>query len=101
MSLETAAHDLLFREARTHNKWQDKPVTDQQIHELYDLLKFGPTSANSSPARFVFIRTKEGKEKLRPALVQRQHGKDDVGPVDRDRRLRSEILRETAAIVSA
>ena len=68
MTLEAAAHDLLFREARTHNKWQDKPVTDAQIHELYDLLKFGPTSANSSPARFVFIRTPEGKEKLKPAL---------------------------------
>ena len=68
MTLETAAHDLLFREARTHNKWQDKPVTDEQIHALYDLLKFGPTSANSSPARFVFIRTPEGKEKLKPAL---------------------------------
>ena len=68
MTLETAAHDLLFREARTHNKWQDKPVTDEQIHELYDLLKFGPTSANSSPARFLFVRTPQGKEKLRPAL---------------------------------
>jgi len=68
MSLESAAHDLLFREARTHNKWQDKPVTDEQIHELYELLKFGPTSANSSPARFVVIRTPEGKEKLKPAL---------------------------------
>ena len=68
MTLETAAHDLLFREARPHNKWQDKPVTDQQIHEIYDLLKFGPTSANSSPARFVFIRTPEGKQTLKPAL---------------------------------
>ena len=68
MSLESAVHDLLFREARTHNKWQDKPVTDEQIHELYNLMKFGPTSANSSPARFVFIRTAAGKEKLKPAL---------------------------------
>jgi 3-hydroxypropanoate dehydrogenase len=68
MTLEAAAHDLLFREARTHNKWQDKPVTDEQIHELYNLMRFGPTSANSSPARFVFIRTPEGKEKLKPAL---------------------------------
>ena len=68
MTLESAAHDLLFREARSHNKWQDKPVTDEQIHDLYNLAKFGPTSANSSPARFVFIRTKEGKAKLAPAL---------------------------------
>ena len=68
MTIDAAGHDLLFKEARTHNKWLDKPVSDEQIHELYDLLKFGPTSANSSPARFVFIRTPEGKEKLKPAL---------------------------------
>ncbi len=76
MTLEAAAHDLLFREARTHNKWQDKPVNDEQIHELYELLKYGPTSANSSPARFVFIRTPEGKEKLKPRAVFRQSGQD-------------------------
>ncbi len=68
MTIDAAGHDLLFREARTHNKWQDTPVADETLHELYDILKFGPTSANSSPARFVFIRTKEGKEKLAPAL---------------------------------
>jgi 3-hydroxypropanoate dehydrogenase len=81
MTLEAAAHDLLFREARTHNKWQDKPVSDEQIHELYDLLKFGPTSANSSPARFVFIRTKEGKEKLKPALSSGNTEKTMSAPV--------------------
>jgi 3-hydroxypropanoate dehydrogenase len=68
MTIDAAGHDLLFREARTHNKWQDTPVADETLHELYDILKFGPTSANSSPARFVFIRTKEGKQKLAPAL---------------------------------
>jgi len=81
MSLEAAAHDLLFREARTHNKWQDKPVTDEQIRALYDLLKFGPTSANSSPARFVFIRTKEGKAKLAPALSAGNTEKTMSAPV--------------------
>src|SRR6202789_4538953 len=81
MTLEAAAHDLLFREARTHNKWQDKPVTDELIHELYELLKFGPTSANSSPARFVFIRTQEGKEKLRPALSSGNTDKTMSAPV--------------------
>jgi 3-hydroxypropanoate dehydrogenase len=81
MTLEAAAHDLLFREARTHNKWQDKPVTDAQIHELYDLLRFGPTSANSSPARFVFIRTPEGKEKLKPALSAGNLEKTMMAPV--------------------
>src|SRR3984893_10168074 len=81
MTLESAAHDLLFREARTHNKWQDKPVTDEQLLELYNLLKFGPTSANSSPARFVFIRTPEGKEKLRPALSAGNTEKTMSAPV--------------------
>ena len=68
MTIDAAGLDLLFREARTQNKWHDEPVTDEQIRELYDILKFGPTSANSSPARFVFIRTREGKDKLAPAL---------------------------------
>ena len=81
MTLEAAARDLLFREARTHNKWQDKPVSDAQIHELYNLAKFGPTSANSSPARFVFIRTKEGREKLRPALSSGNTEKTMTAPL--------------------
>jgi 3-hydroxypropanoate dehydrogenase len=68
MTIDAAGLDLLFKEARTHNKWHDTPVSDETLHELYDILKFGPTSANSSPARFVFIRTKEGKDKLAPAL---------------------------------
>jgi 3-hydroxypropanoate dehydrogenase len=68
MTIDAAGLDLLFKEARTHNKWHDTPVSDETLRELYDILKFGPTSANSSPARFVFIRTKEGKEKLAPAL---------------------------------
>ncbi|MBK1662542.1 malonic semialdehyde reductase [Paracraurococcus ruber] len=67
-TLDDAARDLLFRNARTHYAWQDRPVPDTKLQELYDLLKWAPTSANSSPARFVFIRTKEGKDKLRPAL---------------------------------
>jgi 3-hydroxypropanoate dehydrogenase len=68
MTIDAAGLDLLFKEARTHNKWHEEPVSDETLHELYDILKFGPTSANSSPARFVFIRTKEGKDKLAPAL---------------------------------
>src|SRR3712207_629518 len=67
-TLDDAARDLLFRNARTHYAWQDRPVPDTTLQALYDLLKWAPTSANCSPARFVFIRTKEGKEKLRPAL---------------------------------
>jgi 3-hydroxypropanoate dehydrogenase len=68
MTIDAAGLDLLFKEARTHNKWHDTPVSDETLRELYDIVKFGPTSANSSPARFVFVRTKEGKEKLAPAL---------------------------------
>ena len=60
-TIDAAALDQLFREARTQNKWQDRPVPDAKLHELYELLKFGPTSANASPARFVFVRTPEGK----------------------------------------
>ena len=81
MTIEPAGLDLLFREARTHNKWRDQPVSDETIYPLYDILKFGPTSANSSPARFVFIRTKEGKEKLAPALSSGNTEKTMTAPV--------------------
>jgi 3-hydroxypropanoate dehydrogenase len=66
--LDDHALNTLFRDARTHNGWLDKPVTSEQLHALYDLVKMGPTSANSSPARFVFVSTPEGKAKLAPAL---------------------------------
>ncbi len=68
MTIDAAGLDLLFREARTHNKFTEEPITDETLHELYELLKNGPTSANSSPARFLFVRTKEAKERLAPAL---------------------------------
>jgi 3-hydroxypropanoate dehydrogenase len=61
--------DLLFRSARTHNGWLDKPVGDETLRQVYDLLKWPPTSANTSPARFVFIRSAKGKERLRPSLA--------------------------------
>ena len=67
-ALDAAAQDQLFRTARTQNKWQDRPLPDAKLEELYELLKCGPTSANSSPARFVFVRTAEGKAKLKDAL---------------------------------
>ncbi|MEM9838418.1 MAG: malonic semialdehyde reductase [Pseudomonadota bacterium] len=60
----------LFTDARTRNAWSDRPVTDDQIRAIYDLMKWGPTSANCSPARFIFIRTEEGKEKLKPFLME-------------------------------
>jgi 3-hydroxypropanoate dehydrogenase len=75
------ALDLLFREARTHNKFTSDQVPDETLHALYDILKYGPTSANSSPARFVFIRTPEGKEKLKPALSSGNLEKTMAAPV--------------------
>jgi len=81
MAFEPAHLDTLFREARTHNKWHDEKITDETLRELYEILKFGPTSANSSPARFVFIRTPEGKEKLRPALSSGNTEKTMTAPV--------------------
>ena len=62
--LDDLALDRLFRTARTRNAWTDRPVTDEQLRELYDLMKFGPTSANSCPARFVWVRSAEAKGKL-------------------------------------
>lgn len=81
MTIDAAGLDLLFREARTHNKWHDTPIGDETLHALYDILKYGPTSANSSPARFVFIRTREGKEKLAPALSAGNTEKTMSAPV--------------------
>lgn len=65
---EAAMLDRLFFEARTHNKWSDRPVTDAMIRALYDAAKWGPTTANSNPARFVFIRSAAAKERLKPHL---------------------------------
>jgi 3-hydroxypropanoate dehydrogenase len=79
--LNDAALDQLFRTARTHNKWQDRPVSDATLHELYDLLKMGPTSANASPARFVFVRSPEGKEKLREVVSAGNLEKTMTAPV--------------------
>jgi 3-hydroxypropanoate dehydrogenase len=81
MTIDSAGLDLLFKEARTHNKWHDKSISDETLHALYDILKCGPTSANSSPARFVFVRTKEGKEKLAPALSSGNTEKTMAAPV--------------------
>ncbi len=79
--IPAAALDQLFREARTHNKWQDRPVTDDQLRALYDVLKFGPTSANCSPARFIFVRSPEGKAKLKASLSPGNIEKTMTAPV--------------------
>ena len=81
MTIDAAGLDLLFREARSQNAWKDEAVSDETVKELYDILKFGPTSANSSPARFVFVRTKEGKDRLAPALSSGNMAKTMAAPV--------------------
>src|SRR6186997_848846 len=79
--VDAAALDTLFREARTYTKWQPTPVTDQTLRDLYDLLKWAPTSANAAPARFAFLRSKEAKERLRPALAPLNVTKTMTAPV--------------------
>ena len=58
----------LFTDARTHHAWQDRDIADGLLHEIYDLAKWGPTSANSLPMRIVFVKSNSAKEKLMPAL---------------------------------
>lgn len=79
--LDSKALATLFTEARTHNGWMDKPVSDETLKALYDLTKMGPTSANCSPGRFVFVRSPEAKEKLRPPLSSGNLEKTMAAPV--------------------
>lgn len=79
--LDDRSLDVLFRKARAHNGWRQKPVTDDQLRAIYELMKWGPTSANCSPARIVFVRTAEGKERLRPALSSGNTDKTMAAPV--------------------
>ena len=73
--------DLLFREARTHNAWQDKEVSDVLLEAIFDLAKMGPTSANCSPLRVVFVKSQAAKEKLKPALIEGNVAKTMAAPV--------------------
>lgn len=79
--LDAGGLDLLFREARTHNRFTDQPVTDEELRALHALLKTGPTSANCSPARFLFLRTREAKRRLAPALSSGNVEKTMAAPV--------------------
>ncbi len=75
------ALDVLFRAARTQNGWLDRLVEDDLLRQLYDLMKWAPTSANCCPARIVFLRTKSAKERLRPALMAGNVDKTMKAPV--------------------
>ena len=79
--IDEAALDTLFRTARTYTKWLPRAVADETLRELYELLKWAPTSANASPARFAFLRSKEAKERLRPALAPLNVQKTMTAPV--------------------
>jgi len=79
--LNDQALDTIFRKARTHNGWLDKLVSDDLLHRLYDLMKWGPTSANCSPARILFLRTPEAKQRLKPALSEGNLEKTMQAPV--------------------
>jgi 3-hydroxypropanoate dehydrogenase len=75
------ALDVIFRKARTQNKWLDKPVSTALLMAVYDLMRWGPTSANQSPARFVFITSKDAKERLKPYLSEGNRDKTMSAPV--------------------
>lgn len=75
------ALDVLFREARSYNTWLPKPVAEETLRQIYDVLKWGPTSANSSPGRFIFLRSAKSKERLRPALSPGNVEKTITAPV--------------------
>lgn len=81
MQLDDRSLDILFRNARTHSAWLDKPVDDDLLIKLYELMKWGPTSANSSPARLVFVKSPAAKERLLPAMIPSNADKTLAAPV--------------------
>jgi 3-hydroxypropanoate dehydrogenase len=80
-TLAPATLDLLFRSARSQNAWQDKPVADNLLVELHDLMKWGPTSANCWPLRVVFVKSPEAKARLLPLLMEGNRAKVVAAPV--------------------
>jgi 3-hydroxypropanoate dehydrogenase len=80
-AIQQTAVDQLFTEARTYNEWSEKPVDDSAIRKLYDILKWGPTSGNSCPARFVWVRSAEGKSKLAAHAMDSNRPKILAAPV--------------------
>lgn len=81
LPLDDTSLDTLFRKARSHNGWQARPVTDAQLQQIYDLMKMGPTAANSCPARIVFVKSTAAKERLKPCLNSGNVEKSMTAPV--------------------
>lgn len=79
--LDEAGRRLLFTEARTANTFTDEPVTDEQLREMYELAKFGPTSANVSPLRILFVRLGAGRDRLLPLMNEGNRAKTATAPV--------------------
>lgn len=80
-AIDDAALDRIFRAARTYSKWQDRPVSTALLMALYDLMRMGPTSANCSPARIVFVASPEAKARLKPHLASGNVEKTMAAPV--------------------
>jgi 3-hydroxypropanoate dehydrogenase len=70
MIADEKALDLILRKARSHGDFLDRPVPEELLHEAHELMKWGPTTANSQPMRVVYLRSKEAREKLRPAPLR-------------------------------
>jgi len=81
MRLDETSFKQLFLEARSHNAWQQREVPDDLLRELVDIMKMGPTTANSSPARIVFIKSAQAKERLKPFLSEGNRDKTMKSPV--------------------
>ena len=79
--LDDNALDLMFREARTFNAWLDKPVEDDMLRRLHDLFIMGPTSGNCLPVRVIYLKSRESRERLRPALGERNIEKTLAAPM--------------------
>lgn len=80
MMINDKAMDLIFREARTRNGWEERPVTKTLMEAVYHLMKWGPTSANCSPARFVFVASDEAKARLKPHIAEGNLAKTMAAP---------------------
>ena len=73
--------NLIFQEARTHNDWLDKDISNDILMEIYDLMKWGPTSANCSPTRIIFVKSKASKDRLLPFVIESNLEKTKSAPV--------------------
>lgn len=81
MNINAESQKQIFTEARTHNGWKSDPVPEAKLHELYDLMKWGPTSTNCSPLRIIFLTSDEAKQRLKPTLAESNVAKTMAAPV--------------------